>query len=308
MKIDTPLIHDWTAPLVTFLTGAADVLLTHGWAVLAVVILIGLSVGSFLNVVVYRLPMMLTRLWHVETMTAMTIETPRLERFNLMLPRSHCPVCRTTIKARDNIPLLSWLLSRGSCRNCAARISPRYPLVEFAGAVLLVTTIAAWGYTWTAASYYVFQMALLALALIDFDTLLLPDQITLPLLWLGILFAIATELEPTLNGGPTVVEAAFGATAGYAVLWAFYWGHKLITGREGMGYGDFKLLAALGAWLGWQGLLPIILIASTTGLGYACVGLLRGTASRASPIPFGTFLCIGGGGTLYFISYWAPGP
>ena len=273
---------------------AIDNLLTYGPLAVALCVLFGLSFGSFLNVVVYRLPVMLARQWRAEAMDVLAITPPRRPRFDLLLPRSRCPACHTMVSAKDNVPVLSWLLLRGRCRACSASISPRYPGVELAGAALLIAVVAGWGYTGLAAGYYVFLMALLALSLIDFDTLLLPDQITLPLLWLGILAAIVFDATPT----PT--DAALGAVGGYSLLWLFYWGHKLITGREGMGYGDFKLLAALGAWLGWQAILPVILIASTSGLVYAAVGILRRRADRTTPIPFGTFLCGGGVATLFF--------
>ena len=199
--------------------------------------------------------------------------------------------------AKDNVPLISWLLLRGKCRHCKAAISVRYPLVELSGAILAVLVLQLWGITWLAAAYYLLLMALLALALIDLDTLLLPDQITLPLLWLGLGAAFAFE-EAT----PEPVDAMLGAMGGYLLLWLFYWAHKLLTHREGMGYGDFKLLAVLGAWLGWSEILPIILIASTAGIAYAIPGMVRGATTRTTPIPFGTFLCLGGAATLLFFS------
>ena len=263
------------------------------WPAVVIVALVGLTLGSFVNVVVYRLPIMLGRQWRAEAMEMLEIRPASYRVFNLMLPRSQCQACRVPVQARDNIPVLSWLLLRGRCRHCSAWISPRYPAVELAGAAVLLAVVHVWGFTPLAAAYCVMLMALLALALIDFDTLLLPDQITLPLLWLGILAAVAVE------GGPTPAAAVFGAAGGYLVLWAFYWGHKLLTRREGMGYGDFKLLAALGAWLGWRALLPVVLIACVAGIAYAVVALLRGQASRSTPVPFGTFLCLGGAGTLF---------
>ena len=254
----------------------------------------GLAFGSFLNVVVHRLPIMLLRQWRAEALEVLDIRPPAGALFNLLLPLSQCPVCRVPVAPKDNVPVLSWLMLRGRCRHCAARIALRYPLVEIAGAVLLLTALGYWGYSGTALAYYGLLLALLALALIDFDTLLLPDQITLPLLWAGLAAAL------WLDGGPSIAEAIVGGAAGYLVLWAFYWGHRLITGREGMGRGDFKLLAALGAWLGWQGVLPVVLVASVLGVVFALVAILRGTATRATPIPFGTFLCVGGGVTVLF--------
>lgn len=271
-----------------------SVLLAHGWVALALASLVGLAFGSFLNVVVHRLPIVLLRQWRGEALELLDIRPPDRARFNLAMPRSRCPSCATPVAARDNVPVLSWLLLRGRCRHCRARVPPRYPVVELAGAALLLTAIGFWGYSAAALCYYALLMALVALALIDFDTLLLPDQITLPLLWLGLAQAV------WVDAGPTLADAVIGGAAGYLVLWAFYWGHRLITRREGMGRGDFKLLAALGAWLGWQGILPVVLIASVLGVAFALVAILRGRATRATPIPFGTFLCIGGACTLLF--------
>ena len=261
--------------------------------------MVGLAFGSFLNVVVHRLPIMLGAQWRVETLEAMAVKPPVAPRFNLAVPRSQCPVCHKPVAAKDNLPVLSWALLRGRCRQCAARIPLRYPLVELAGAALLLTAIGFWGYTVDALAYYALLMALLALALIDFETLLLPDQITLPLVWIGLGVAL------WLDTGPSLPDAVIGAAAGYSSLWLFYWGHRLLTGREGMGRGDFKLLAALGAWLGWQGVLPVILIASVLGVAYGAVGLARGTATRATPVPLGTFLCLGGAATLLFARHLA---
>lgn len=264
-----------------------------GWPLLVLAAAMGLAFGSFLNVVVHRLPLMLSRQWRAEALEMLDIAPPAKARFDLLLPRSRCARCNAPIRVLDNIPVASWLALRGRCRHCAAAISPRYPLVELAGAVLLLAALHRWGATPLAACHYALLMALLALALIDFDTLLLPDQITLPLLWLGMITAAAVP------GGISLVDALSGAVGGYLLLWLFYWAHRLLTRREGMGYGDFKLLAALGAWLGWRAILPIVLIASTAGILYAAVGLLRGTSDRDTPIPFGTFLCLGGAATLF---------
>ena len=279
--------------------GVVNLLLAGGWPAFVLAVPTGLIAGSFLNVVVHRLPIMLSRQWNADALAALHLRPPMQRLFNFALPRSRCPLCGATIQVVDNIPLVSWLLLHGKCRHCEAPISVRYPIVEVAGAVLLVSVIEFWGVSWLAASHYVFLMALLALAIIDFDALLLPDQITLPLLWLGLASAVAFAATPT----PT--EALIGAVAGYGVLWLFYWGHKLLTHREGMGYGDFKLLAALGAWLGWQAILPIILVSCIAGIVYAGIGLLRGRTTRTSPIPFGPFLCLGGIGTLFFTDHLA---
>ena len=237
---------------------------------------------------------MLSRQWRAEALDILAIRPPPLARFDLIAPRSRCPACGATVMARDNVPLLSWLILRGRCRACAARIAARYPAIELCGAVIAVAVIASWGYSWIALCYSGLLLALLALAVIDFDALLLPDQITLPLVWFGLAAAHLLDI------GPTPADAVLGAIAGYLVLWLFYWGHRLLTRREGMGHGDFKLLAALGAWLGWQALIPVVLIASTLGIAYAATGIVTGRADRQTAIPFGTFLCIGGAATLFF--------
>ena len=269
-------------------------LLLPDWAALALAICFGLAAGSFVNVVVHRLPIMLSRQWRTEALATLAVEPPQQPRFNLALPRSHCPSCRRTVATRDNVPVLSWLLLQGRCRHCGAAISVRYPVVELLGAIFAVASVQVWGPGTLALAYFALLMALLALALIDFETLLLPDQITVPLLWLGLAAAVAFDATPS------PAAALIGAIAGYGTLWLFYWGHRLLTRREGMGYGDFKLLAALGAWLGWRSVLAILLVACVTGIAYASVGLLRRRATRATPIPFGPFLCLGGAATLFF--------
>ena len=262
---------------------------------LVLLVWFGLSVGSFLNVVVYRLPIMLTREWRTQaievlgTQTTTSAHEPPVSAFNLMVPRSRCPKCDTTISARHNIPLLSWLLLRGKCANCHAPISARYPVVELLTAVASVLAIAVHGYTWLGAAALVFTWAIIALSFIDFDTKLLPDQITLPLLWLGLIV--------NLFGGFTdLASAVIGAIAGYLILWSVYWAFKLITGKEGMGYGDFKLLAALGAWFGWQALPVLVLISSVVGIALGGTVLLVRRSREA--IPFGPFLAIAGWVTL----------
>ncbi len=264
------------------------------WAALALAICLGLAAGSFVNVVAHRLPIMLSRQWRSEALATLAVEPRGRPRFNLALPRSRCPSCKQTIQARDNVPVLSWLLLKGRCRHCAAAISVRYPVVELLGAIFAVACVQVWGLGALAICYLALLMALLALALIDFETLLLPDQITVPLLWFGLVAALAFDATPT------PVDAVLGATAGYGTLWLFYWGHRLLTRREGMGYGDFKLLAALGAWLGWRSVLAILLIACVVGIAYAAFGLLRQRTTPATPIPFGPFLCLGGAATLFF--------
>ena len=301
---------------------------------------VGLCVGSFLNTVIHRLPLMLHRQWRREVEAhsenapadaaevdqgkplAATLEpegakaadraaaqpqgnssasAPHLEsahsaddpvaRFNLMRPRSHCPACRRPIKAVENIPVLSWLWLRGKCAGCAASISLRYPLVETLGAAAALWAVAAFGFTWLALAAAVYAWALIALAGTDLETGLLPDQITLPLMWLGLLVNLGDGLTP-------LAWAVIGAAAGYLSLWSLYWAFKLATGKEGMGYGDFKLLAAIGAWLGWQALPAVVLLAAAAGLLYALTAILLGRRTRRQPIPFGPFLAAAGWAAL----------
>jgi leader peptidase (prepilin peptidase)/N-methyltransferase len=246
---------------------------------------LGLCVGSFLNVVIHRLPIMMERRWQMECADLADTETVtvKTEPYNLCVPKSSCPACNTPIAASQNIPVLSWLILRGRCANCQAKISPQYPAVEVLTAVLSVIVVAHFGATIQSVTAIVFTWSLVALSAIDFKTTLLPDDITLPLLWLGLLtntFTVFTDLQ----------SAVIGATAGYLILWSVYQAFKLITGKEGMGYGDFKLLAAMGAWLGWQQLPLIVLLSSLLG---AVVGIgliiVRGR-DRNIPIPFGPYL------------------
>jgi leader peptidase (prepilin peptidase) / N-methyltransferase len=266
--------------------------LEYGWLVLFFVAWIGLSVGSFLNVVVYRLPVMLNREWRAQAAEVLgdaPLPNGDSEPFNLMTPRSRCPSCSTPIAAKHNIPVISWLLLRGRCANCHVPISARYPLVELLTAVTSLLAIAMYGYTWLGAAALVFTWAAIALAFIDLDTKLLPDQLTLPLLWLGLIVNI-------FGGFTDLTSAVFGAIVGYLLLWSVYWAFKLITHKEGMGYGDFKLLGALGAWFGWQALPMLVLISSVVGvlIGGAFLLIKR---SR-EPIPFGPFLAAAGWVTL----------
>jgi len=277
---------------------------------------LGLLVGSFLNVVVHRLPLMMEREWKHECRSLLELpETPPEPPVDLVRPRSRCPACGTQIVARDNVPVLSWLLLRGRCRHCGVAISARYPLVEvFTG---IVTGYAAWHFgtpagdlTGTAVLLRVLAAALLCwylitLALIDYDTKLLPDSLTQPLLWAGIVVAFfglfATSLE----------AAVLGAVFGYLSLWSVYWLFKLVTGKEGMGFGDFKLLAALGAWLGWQALPVLILLSSAVGAVLGIGLIATGLVKRSEPIPFGPYLALAGIITLFWGdavgSLFAPG-
>lgn len=247
----------------------------------------GLLVGSFLNVVIHRLPKMMEREWQAQCaeLNGQTIESSL--RYNLLVPRSACPHCGHTIGAAENIPVLSYLFLRGKCKGCGAAISPRYPVVEASSGIL--SAFAAWhfGFGLAGLAAIVFVWALIALTFIDFDTQLLPDDITLPLLWLGLLL--------NLNGAFTSLpNAVIGAVAGYLVLWLVYWVFKLATGKEGMGYGDFKLLAAIGAWLGWTMLPLVIMLSSVVGAVVGIALIVFAKHGRNIPIPFGPYLAGGG--------------
>ena len=249
--------------------------------------LIGLVVGSFLNVLIHRLPIMMERDWAAQCAELKNEAPPTFEPLSLARPRSRCPRCGHQIAALENIPVISWLLLRGRCKACAAPISLRYPLIEALTGLLFA--LAAWHFGFTAAGLgaLVLIAALLALTAIDFDTQLLPDDITLPLLWIGLAlnaFNVYTDLK----------SAVIGAMAGYLSLWSVYWLFKLFTGKEGMGYGDFKLLAALGAWLGWQMLPLTILLSSLVGavVGLSLIAFAR--QGRNVPIPFGPYLAAAG--------------
>jgi leader peptidase (prepilin peptidase)/N-methyltransferase len=256
--------------------------------------LLGLVIGSFLNVVIHRLPIMMQNTWrhqceeflHPGSEGATPVE-PKHEPFNLVVPRSRCPHCGHMISASENIPVISYLVLKGKCSNCGHKISPRYPIIEAVTAILSV--IVAWqlGFSWATAAGLLLTWALIALSMIDFDHQLLPDSITLPFLWLGVgiaMFNVFCDL-------PTSV---IGAMAGYLILWSVFWAFKLLTGKEGMGYGDFKLLSMFGAWLGWQNLPVIILLSSFVG---AVVGIslivFRGR-DKNIPIPFGPYIATAG--------------
>lgn len=279
-----------------------DPTLEPGWA-LAVAAILGLVVGSFLNVVIARLPTMLERQWLAECAEwaasgpmarPEAVGADSSEPFNLVRPRSRCPQCEAMIRARDNIPVLSWLLLRGRCRRCGHPISVQYPLVELASGALAVVVVAQFGLGWAGAAALVFSWMLLAAAVIDLRTTLLPDDLTLPLLWIGLL-AAAFGL-----GFASPVEAIVGAAVGYGLLWSLYHAFRLITGKEGMGYGDFKLLAALGAWTGWQGLPVTILLSSAVGAATGLTLIAFQGRDRAAPIPFGPFLAAGGWVALFW--------
>ncbi|MDY6829471.1 MAG: A24 family peptidase [Pseudomonadota bacterium] len=256
----------------------------------AAVFVLGLLIGSFLNVVIYRLPKMMESAWQAQCQALLNASAPpdantAETAFNLVWPNSHCPDCHAPVRAWQNIPVLSYLLLRGRCACCGTAISKRYPAIELTAASLgLATAVALPGANlWVIAWALVFSWCLLTLSVIDLDHQLLPDNITLPLLWLGLglnQFEVFAALD----------DAVWGAVAGYGSLWLFYWAFKLVTGKEGMGHGDFKLLGAVGAWLGWQALPLVVILSSLIGAATG-VGLiaLRGRA-RSAPIPFGPFL------------------
>jgi leader peptidase (prepilin peptidase)/N-methyltransferase len=249
------------------------------------VFLLGLFIGSFLNVVIHRLPLMMQQQWEQDIASFRQETLPEKPVFNLMVPRSRCPHCGHQISALENIPVISWLVLRGRCKACKAPISIRYPLVELASAGLSLIVLLILGPTAHALAALLLVWALIALTMIDFDTQLLPDDITLPLLWAGLLFSL-------WGGFASLPDAVLGAAFGYLSLWSVYWLFKLVTGREGMGYGDFKLMAALGAWLGWQAL-PLVLllsslVGSVVGVGYYIV------RKESAPFAFGPYIAIAG--------------
>jgi leader peptidase (prepilin peptidase)/N-methyltransferase len=275
---------------------------------IATCLVFGLLVGSFLNVVIYRLPLMLEREWREECAELCTGGcTPAAgateaipEKFNLVVPRSACPKCKAPITALQNVPIVSYLFLRGKCANCGVHISARYPFVEALTGVLSAAVAWKLGFGWPAVAALLFTWYLVALTFIDIDHQLLPDKLTLPLLWLGL---FASLWGPASNGAPIPVDlrsSVVGALAGYLSLWTIYHLFRLLTGKEGMGYGDFKLFAALGAWLGWQMLLPIILIAALVGAVSGIVILSRKKLGHETPISFGPFLAAAGWLMLMF--------
>tara|TARA_A100001391_G_scaffold176518_2_gene139712 strand:- start:1947 stop:2816 length:870 start_codon:yes stop_codon:yes gene_type:complete len=257
-------------------------------ALIIVTALFGLLVGSFLNVVIHRIPKMMEAGWQREARELLGQPAEDQPVFNLVVPRSRCPHCGHGIRWHENIPVVSWLALKGRCSQCDAPIGKRYPVVELLTA--LVAALCAWrfGYgIWLVFTLYA-SFTLLALAVIDLDTTLLPDDLTYPLLWAGLLAALVGVSPVPLP------DAVIGAMAGYLSLWSLYWVFKLVTGKEGMGYGDFKLLAALGAWLGWQYLPLVILLSSLVGLVFALSMMATGAVKRGQGIPFGPYLAIAG--------------
>ena len=269
-------------------------------------LVLGLLVGSFLNVIIYRMPVILQRDWKRQCSEFLEIDNSlskdkshslKHEVFNLQQPASHCPHCYHKIKPWENIPLISYFALGGKCSNCLAKISLRYPSVEFVNGVLSALVAFTFGATWLTLALLIFTWSLLVLTLIDFDHQLLPDDITIPLLWLGLL---VNALD--LGFGVSLDDAVIGAIAGYLVLWAFYWVFKLTTNKEGMGHGDFKLLAALGAWMGWQSLLPIIILSSVVGAVSGIIMIIALGRDKSVPMPFGPYLS--GAGFIKLI--WGP--
>ena len=256
-------------------------------ALVTTAVVAGLLVGSFLNVVIHRLPKILERQWRAEYADLAGTAPPPAERYNLIAPRSACPKCGHKITTLENIPIASYVALGGKCSQCAAPISWRYPVVEALSGVL--SGYIAWRYGWSVAMLgaLIFAWAMIALAFIDFDTFFLPDSITLPLMWAGLLI----NIDGTFTD---IRSAVLGAAAGYLALWSVFWAFKLATGKEGMGYGDFKLLAAIGAWLGWKMLPLVILLSSFLGAAVG-VGLIAfARHERSVPIPFGPYLVLAG--------------
>jgi leader peptidase (prepilin peptidase)/N-methyltransferase len=258
------------------------------FALILASLLLGLVIGSFLNVVAYRLPVMMQRAWQAEVAEVPGAEDQ--ERFDLVWPRSRCPHCNHPIRAFHNIPVLSWLLLKGRCADCKEPVSARYPIVEALTALASVAVASHFGATWATPAALVLTWFLIALTLIDLDHKLLPDSLTLPLLWIGMLIAL---LE--FDGAPVfahldIRSSVIGAAAGYLSLWSVYQLFKLLTGKEGMGYGDFKLLAALGAWLGWQTLPLVIVLSAAVGSVVGITLIVTGQRSRQAEIPFGPYL------------------
>ncbi|NRB40087.1 MAG: prepilin peptidase [Pseudomonadales bacterium] len=276
------------------------------WLLFLFVGLISLCIGSFLNVVIYRLPIMLQMQWQQEAYFVLEKEQEKEpEKFNLSVPNSSCPKCKAAIKPWHNIPVLSYLMLLGKCHSCKAPISIRYPLVEAVTALVCLLLLAQFGMGWQFVSLWVLTLVFIALIGIDFDHQLLPDNLTLPLMWLGLLLNTQTLFVPLL-------DAVWGAAAGYLTLWSIFWLFKLVTGKDGMGYGDFKLLAVCGAWFGWAVLPNIILLSSAVGavLGIVLI-VVRGRDSQ-QPMPFGPFIAIAAWLTVVYpqwftVTDWIPG-
>lgn len=267
-------------PLVEFMAGSMP-------ALISVIFILGLLIGSFLNVVIHRMPLMMHREWQQQCHELIGSDAPATSPLTLSTPRSRCPHCGHAISALENIPVISYLFLRGRCRGCQARISVRYPLIEALTGVL--SALVAWhfGFSWVCLGALFLTWALIALTFIDVDEQLLPDNITLPLLWLGLFFNLFGSFT-------TLQSAVIGALAGYLSLWLVFHAFRLVTGKEGIGFGDFKLLAALGAWLGWEFLPVIILLSSLVGAVVGISLILLRQHHRSQPIPFGPYLAAAG--------------
>jgi len=272
-------------------------------------LVLGLAIGSFLNVVIYRLPLMLDRQWREQCAeftgndaAAATTPAVTLQKFNLVAPRSACPSCKAPITASQNIPLVSWLILGGRCASCKKAISVRYPLIEALTGALTAAVAWKFGFGWPALGGMVLSWFLVALTFIDVDHQLLPDSLTLPLLWGGLLVSLWGAQAGSMAFPPDIRSSVIGAIAGYVSLWSVYHLFRSLTGKEGMGYGDFKLFAALGAWLGWQMLVPLIMIAAVGGAVVGIIVLAVRRQNRATPIAFGPFLAAAG----WVMLMWGP--
>jgi len=270
-----------------------EALQRHPLALYLVVTIAGLCIGSFLNVVIYRLPKMMEAQWRAECASLAGGEPAPAETFNLMHPPSRCTSCGTPIRWYQNVPVVSWAVLRGKCAKCAAPISFRYPAVELAAGAIALLMAWRFGYSAALAGALVFGWALLALTFIDLDTQLLPDDITLPLLWAGLLFNLFGTFVDLRS-------AVLGAVGGYLLLWSVYWAFRLLMKKEGMGYGDFKLLGALGAWLGWQVIPFVVLVSAATGAVVGGIALYLSRRGMETRIPFGPYLALGGLAGLLF--------
>lgn len=270
-----------------------DILEANRPALGAVAFLLGAIIGSFLNVVSLRMPKMMERSWREQCRLLLSPDGPTaaIEPYNLAFPPSHCPKCNHAIQWWENIPVISYLILQGKCSGCKTPISMRYPMVELTSAILSVVIVLQFGMSFQCAAALLLTWILLTLAIIDFDTQYLPDDLTLPLLWSGLLLNVFSVFIP-------LHDAVIGAAAGYITLWTVFWAFKFVTGKEGMGYGDFKLLAALGAWVGWQSLPIIILVASCAGSVVGISLMLFRNRDSQIPMPFGPYLAIAGWVTL----------
>ena len=280
-----------------FLMPLSEILRSEPLVFITFSVIFGLMVGSFLNVVIHRLPKMMEREWHANCLELQgkeaAEEVKAQTKYTIVTPRSACPKCGHNITALENIPVISYLMLGGKCKGCKTGISLRYPLIEALTGALIGLVAYHYGYSYSALFAFIFVFALVALTFIDFDTQLLPDDITLPLLWLGLLF--------NLNAGFTDLKSAvIGAILGYLILWSVYWAFKLVTGKEGMGYGDFKLLGAIGAWFGWQMLPAVILLSSVVGAVIGIGLIVFKGKGGGTAIPFGPFLALGGIAALFF--------